>query len=281
MNMNSSKDHNVRIYGFTLIELLVVIAIIAILAALILPALASAKEKAKRTKCLNNLKQLGLASNMYSTDNEDGLVWPNWGTDAAPPCPAGWLFNGTCQGIPVISVVGGANPAVVSGWIQNRMHYLTQSTFWQYVPNADVFICPDDLTPSLTGNWAKRQNTLSTYIMNGSACFFPKSGPQGANAQYGYATAKASQVNPLSWLMWEPDQNLDSYCYNDGSNFPGPDPRYPSTSLEGLGNLHVKGGNLLAIAGNAQYSTPQAYTNELSISTVNLLFWNPKSSDGR
>ena len=147
MNSNSNKQHKVRSRGFTLIELLVVIAIIAILAAMLLPALAAAKQKGRRTACLNNLKQQGLASSMYVNDFQDFLPWPDWGNDGSP-CPAGWCYAGNAAGLPITTENIGPNPSAVNNWAENQVTHLKAGVFWQYIPNSGVFICPNDLTPS-------------------------------------------------------------------------------------------------------------------------------------
>src|ERR1041384_255607 len=137
--MWSSESNSARGYfpdrqqsgGFTLIELLVVIAIIAILAAMLLPALAKAKQKAQGIQCMNNHRQLTLAWKMYTDDNKDVLLYAS-GDTVSPTNIYAWM-TGTMDFDP-------QNP---SNWDVNQD--ITRSPLWPYCgKSTGIFKCPAD-----------------------------------------------------------------------------------------------------------------------------------------
>ena len=140
-------------HGFTLIELLVVIAIIAILAAMLLPALAASKERAKRIQCLNNLRQLELCGTMYTGDN-NGVYALNVPT--FPKSIGSWI-QGNMNDL-LKSQYGQVTPGVLDS---TNPLCITTGTFWPYNNSMGLYHCPSD--PSTSGQLPK----VRSYSMNG------------------------------------------------------------------------------------------------------------------
>jgi prepilin-type N-terminal cleavage/methylation domain-containing protein/prepilin-type processing-associated H-X9-DG protein len=122
--------------AFTLIELLVVIAIIAILAAMLVPALARAKEKAHGTSCLSNLRQLGLATAIYLDDNAQ--TFPDFAiASTTPGAPAGYSQDRpNWSDLAVFAAAGQGN----SAWFNVLPSNLGQKPLWQYAADPAPFV---------------------------------------------------------------------------------------------------------------------------------------------
>jgi prepilin-type N-terminal cleavage/methylation domain-containing protein len=188
--------------AFTLIELLVVIAIIAILAAMLLPALAKAKQHAQLAIDLNNNKQIVTSTHMFAGDNDDSMPRPGWmavfdcwayGNSAANPFPYGPGASGTAAQYATI--------------YPQQLDAFKRGQLYSYFQNPKILMCPGDLLDSL---FYQRTYYLSSYIWNGAVT--------------GYDTAtdntyKLSRFKPTNILQWESDENSPP-SFNDGADFP-------------------------------------------------------------
>jgi len=176
---------NLNTTGFTLIELLVVIAIIAILAAILLPVLDTAKQKAWQVSCLNNHKQLALAWSIYKNDNNGNLVIddPVTGSGglAGTNLPS-WVYGD-------VSVPTEATNTVLIQW----------SLLYPDVNNVGVYHCPADTAANLDP-----ANHDRSYSMQPQLALYNEGAPTAVDANYPpmYSEGQIRETSPAATIVF-------------------------------------------------------------------------------
>jgi prepilin-type N-terminal cleavage/methylation domain-containing protein len=177
--------HSDRARGFTLIELLVVIAIIAILAAILFPVFAKARDKARQTSCLSNLKQIGLATMMYAQDYDE--TYPYLHYLASMPWPCGNL----------VAPLSGPNTYDGSPWVAVHLPYVKNNQIWFCATSP--LDPPDHWKDPATGKAPTNYSVNSMVVM---PCYWQSLGGKWATVPPG-PVSLGMVVNPCATFIWE------------------------------------------------------------------------------